>query len=139
MKRFSTQDILLLMLTTVVNILMGPTITDPLFLLQEFHIQGRRLRLDIMTNGGLLTNLIHHTIAIIILTLTTPTLIVVAGTNMRLQNREIPRDGTEAVSLVIHATRLMTEGGDNGMITVLPHRIRNLRLGPLLLRMKAEC
>jgi hypothetical protein len=138
-KRSLTHDMFPLMRTTVVNMLTGPTITDPLLLLQELHIRERRLHLDIMTNGGLLILLIHHTIAIIILTLTTPILIVVAGTNMMLQNREILKDGVEVVSLMIHAMRLRTEGGDNGMILVPPRHTRNLRLGHLLLlRMKAE-
>jgi hypothetical protein len=139
MRRSLTHGMLSLMRIAVVNMPTGPTITDPLLPLQGLPTREKHLRLDSMTNGGLLTHLIHHTIVIITLTLTTPTLIAAAGTNMIRQILESLKDGVEVVRLMIHATRLKTEDGDNGMTVVLPrHHTRNLLRGRHLLRMIVE-
>jgi len=69
----------------VVNMFTVPIITDLLLPLQKLPTQERRLHLDIMTNGGLLTHHIRHTIVIIILTLMTLTMLVAAGTSTMCQ------------------------------------------------------
>jgi hypothetical protein len=130
---------LLLMCTTVINILTGPTITDLLLPLRELPTREKHLHLDIMMNGGVPNLHIRHTIVIVILIPTTPTLLAATGMNMKRQNQEIQKDGVEIVTVMIHTTWLKTEDGDNGTtVALLHHHTQSQHPGLLLLPMKPE-
>src|ERR1700736_5364968 len=96
--------------TIVVNILTDPIITDLLFPLQELLTQGKRLHLDITTNGGLLILLILQMNVITTLTLMMPTFLA-SGTNMMRQKPGILKIGSEVDRLMTRVTELKTEVG----------------------------